>query len=320
MNEQAERIVVGYDGSAQAARAVEWAAVEAVRREQPLIVFYVIDYGRFATGGGGGVGTDWRPYLAQDPAQLLVDKGTALARAAAPQVRVTGETKVARPVGGLVEASRTADLLVVGARGCNELCNVVVGSVAASMAAHASCPVVIVRGDGNVHPGPAHPVVVGVDGSPASRAALDHAARTARDTSAALLVVRAWNVLLQDPLVSVDARVLIDRDALLTWDRKAAREILDVAAERVRAEYPEVDVTASLVEAAPAAALLRAGADAGLIVVGTRAQGALLSLVLGSVSHAVVQASTRPVAVVRADTAGPGQHQAADVSVRTARV
>jgi nucleotide-binding universal stress UspA family protein len=76
MNEQAERIVVGYDGSAQAARAVEWAAVEAVRREQPLIVFYVIDYGRFATGGGGGVGTDWRPYLAQDPAQLLVDKGT----------------------------------------------------------------------------------------------------------------------------------------------------------------------------------------------------------------------------------------------------
>lgn len=318
MNRQARRILVGYDGSAQAARAVEWAAVEAVRRGQPLTVFYVIDYGRFAVGGGGSVGTDWRPYRAQEPAALLVDKGVARAREAAPTVRVTGEAKVGRPVGGLVEASRTADLLVVGARGLTELGNLAIGSIAASMAAHSSCPVVIVRGDGRVHPGPAHPVVVGVDGSPASRAAVDYAARTARNSSAPLVVVRAWNVLLQDPLVGVDARVLIDRDALLSWDRKAAREILDAAVERVRTEYPEVALTASLVEAAPAAALLAAGADAGLIVVGTRGQGALATLVLGSVSHAVVHASSRPVAVVRADTAEPGQHEEAQAPVAAA--
>jgi len=54
-------------------------------------------------------------------------------------------------------------------------------------------------------------------------------------------------------------------------------------------------------------------------VVGTRAQAALASLMLGSVSHAVVHASTRPVAVVRADTAAPGQDEEADLPVVTAR-
>jgi len=305
VNKQTGRIVVGYDGSTQAARAVDWAAAEAARRDKPLTVFYVVDYGRFAVAGGGGGGTSWAPHLADEPAKLLVDKGVERARRVAPDVRVTGEAKVGRPVGALIEASRSADLLVVGTRGHSELVNLAVGSVAASMAAHARCPVVIVRGDRQVFPDPAHPVVVGVDGSAASQAALVYATRTARDSSAPLIVVCAWNVLLRDAWVGVDARVLIDRADLLDWDRKAARETLDVAVERVHTEYPEVALTASLVEAAPAVALLNAAADAGLIVVGTHGHGAFMSVMLGSVSHAVVYASTRPVAVVRAEIAGP---------------
>ena len=302
MNGPAGRIIVGYDGSTQAAHAVEWAAAEAARRDRPLTVFYVVDYGRFAVAGGGSIGTSWMPHLADEPGKVLVDKGVDLARQAASQIQVTGEVKVGRPVGALVEASRTADLMVVGTRGFSELANLAVGSVAASMAAHARCPVVIVRGDGTVFPGPAHPVVVGVDGSPASQAALVYAASTAKDTAAPLVVVCAWNVLAEHAAwVGVDARVLIDRDDLLRAERKAAREILDAAAERVRMEYPQVSVTASLVEAAPAAALLSAGANAGLVVVGTRGHGSLMSFLLGSVSHAVVYASTRPVAVVRGE-------------------
>jgi hypothetical protein len=56
--------------------------------------------------------------------------------------------------------------------------------------------------------------------------------------------------------------------------------------DRVRTEFSDVTATASLVEAAPAPALLGAGANAGLIVVGTRGHGALMSFLLGSVSHA----------------------------------
>lgn len=74
---------------------------------------------------------------------------------------------------------------------------------------------------------------------------------------------------------------------------------LDAAVERVHTEYPEVAVTAALVERAPAVALLSVGADAGLIVVGSHGYAPLAGRLLGSVSHAVLHRSTRPAAVVR---------------------
>ena len=78
-----------------------------------------------------------------------------------------------------------------------------------------------------------------------------------------------------------------------------AQAALDAAVASVRAEHPAVAVTPILTEDPPAPALLEAGAEAGLLVVGTRGHGAFTSLLLGSVSHAVVHAATRPVAVVR---------------------
>src|SRR3954468_5061259 len=73
MNRQTKRILVGYDGSTQATAAVEWAAIEAARRVRPLMVLYVVDYGRFAVGGGGnGAGVGYASYLADDSAKRLV--------------------------------------------------------------------------------------------------------------------------------------------------------------------------------------------------------------------------------------------------------
>jgi nucleotide-binding universal stress UspA family protein len=306
MNGQTGRIVVGYDGSTQATHALRWAAAEAARRGSRLTVLYVVDYGRFVGGGGNSGGVGWAAYLADDSAKLLVDRGVERARQAAPDVQVSGEAKVGRPIGALVEASGAADLMVVGTRGHGELVDVALGSVAATVAAHARCPVVIVRGGAAVMPDPAHPVVVGVDGSPASLAALVYAAETAKNASAPLVVVCAWNDVARFAgWVSVDTRVVIDRDHLLDAERGSAGEILQTAVDRVRTDYPEVDVTSELVEGAPAPALLAAGADAGLVVIGSQGHGALAGLLLGSVSHAVLPRSTRPVAVVRRRIAAP---------------
>src|SRR5690348_9506604 len=122
---QRERIVVSYDGSPEAAHALTWAAVEAGRRGRPLTVLYVIDYGRFVTGGGNSGGVGWAVTSATDSSRRLVDTGVDLARTTAPEVEVDGLATVGRPIGALIEASRTAGLLVVGTHGRGRLQNLV---------------------------------------------------------------------------------------------------------------------------------------------------------------------------------------------------
>ena len=104
----------------------------------------------------------------------------------------------------------------------------------------------------------------------------------------------------EDAWVDAYTRMAAAEDPdLLSGERRVAQEALDTAVASVRAGHPTVAVTPILAEGPPAAALLQAGADAGLLVVGTRGHGAFTSLLLGSVSHAVVHAAALPVAVVR---------------------
>src|SRR5690242_2610405 len=99
MISERERIVVGYDGSRQAERALEWAATEAGRRGRPLTVLYVIDYGRFVTGGDNSGGVGWATTSATDSARLLVDRAVEHVHTTSPELRVDGQATVGRPIG-----------------------------------------------------------------------------------------------------------------------------------------------------------------------------------------------------------------------------
>jgi nucleotide-binding universal stress UspA family protein len=301
MEKQSGRIVVGYDGSPPAVHAVDWAAREAGRRGLPLTVLSVVDYGGLGVAGPAALGYAW-PQAALEGGRAVTEEGAQRARALAPQVEVTPVTVPGVAAAVLIEASRTAELLVVATRGHGDLGTLILGSVAASVAAHGRCPVVVVRGTGESTPGPDRPVVVGVDGSPAARAALAFAASTAEGAGAPLTVVCAWNVLAESVWVDAYARGLAPEDAdLRGGERRTAQEALDAAVAHVRAEHPDVVVTPVLAEGPPARALVEAGTDAGMLVVGTRGHGAFTSLLLGSVSHAVVHAASVPVAVVRGE-------------------
>jgi nucleotide-binding universal stress UspA family protein len=299
MEKQTGGIVVGYDGSSSAQHAVEWAAREAKRRGRPLTVLSVMDYGGLGYAGPVGL-AHWWPDVAVEHGRKLSAEGADRAREITPDLEVTPETQVGPTAAVLIETSRTAELMVVGSRGHGELRNLAIGSVAAGLAAHGRCPVVIVRGEGNVFTGPAQPVVVGIDGSAPASVALAFAASLADQAASPLTVVCAWNALAEDAWVDAYARGGGPHDPdLRPAERRVAQAALDTAVASVRAEHPAVAVTPSLVEGPPAPALLEAGAEAGLLVVGTRGHGAFTSLLLGSVSHAVVHAATRPVAVVR---------------------
>ena len=66
-----------------------------------------------------------------------------------------------------------------------------------------------------------------------------------------------------------------------------------------RKKFPDVDVRERVVHAIAAPALVDAARGAELLVVGSRGRGGFRSLLLGSVSHAVMHHATAPVAVVR---------------------
>jgi len=138
-------IVVGVDGSHGAHRALEWAMREAAARHAPLAVITVH---QVAASGWIVV-----------PVFLPVDEPTveharqaaeeAVAKAAAqlgePQpVPVTVRTVTGFPAQELIEASRDADLLVVGSRGRGGFARLVLGSVSDQVMHHAHCPVVVV--------------------------------------------------------------------------------------------------------------------------------------------------------------------------------
>lgn len=157
------------------------------------------------------------------------------------------------------------------------------------------CPVVVVPEDDGA--APLRGVLVGVDGSPASREALTLAADAAVRSGDELTILSACNVPVAGAATS---RSWAEKDpSLVDALRDAATTVAEESAAVVRASHPGLPVHVLSSHGPAARVLLEAGEDAALVVVGSRGRGGFASLVLGSVSHAVMHESTSPVLVVR---------------------
>jgi nucleotide-binding universal stress UspA family protein len=297
MPSQAGRpVVVGVDGSPMALGAVRWAAREARRRGLAVRLVEAFAWSDTVPLDGVIPTQDYRETLLRSM-QDQVNKAAAVAEEAAPGIHVDKQVVAGYPARVLRAESERAALLVTGGRGVGGVLGLLVGSVAVTMAVHAACPVVVVP-ETEDEPEPADlPVVVGVDGSSHSEAAVAFAYETASLRGAPLVAVHAWSDLL------FDAEVV----PMMDWEAIEAGE-QEVLAERLAGwaeEFPDVSVTRVVVQDRPAHALLEQAARAQLVVVGSRGRGRLPALVLGSVSHAVLNRARCPVAVVRAETAEP---------------
>ena len=135
-------------------------------------------------------------------------------------------------------------------------------------------------------------IVVGVDGSEGARAALEYATREAALRRAQLRVVYAWQI---SPVV-YSSGYAPDLDEGFN---EAAETLAREAIAAVKELDGTVECEGEAVEGQPALVLLREARDADLIVVGNRGHGGFASLLLGSVSHQVVQHAHCPVTVVR---------------------
>lgn len=135
-------------------------------------------------------------------------------------------------------------------------------------------------------------IVVGVDGSHASRRALAWAVDQARLCRATVEVIHAWTVpdMGADPLT----QALADPDELEAFARRELQQTVDGADEHGLV----APIERRLVRGDPTSALLTAAKDADLLVVGSRGLGAGGDRTLGSVSHGVICDAPCPVVVV----------------------
>ncbi|GGS28363.1 universal stress protein [Actinokineospora fastidiosa] len=274
-------IVVGVDGSDSALAAVAWAAAEARRRALPLRLVHACALPPLLAPA------DERRWVAELTA--FGEQALRTASAAVEDVVVDHQVLIGSAVPALVGESARAHSLVIGHRGLGGFHRALVGSVAVALAAHAACPVVVVRGT-SAEDGP---VVVGVDGTPASEAAIAYAFGAAALRGARLVAVHTWS----EVMLSGRWRALPDADR--TAAGAAAARLLDDWIAPWTPRYPLVAVERVVRCDRPVRALVEHAEGAALVVVGTRGTGEFTAMGLGSTSQAVLHHAPCPVAVVR---------------------
>lgn len=279
-------VVVGVDGSGTALRAVRWAARAAASEARGLSIVLAYDEVDRAVLAEPRSGRHDRPDLLEG-FRAQVARAVTEARAVVPGLAVTGELVEGPAAPALLD--RAGDgLLVVGEHAVGVFGGPLLGSVAAAVAAHAAGPVVVVRGEDP--PAADAPVVVGVDGSPASTVAIDFAVAAADAAGCPLVAVHTWWDLLVGP----------ELEPLRGWGAVAVEE-RRVLAEQLAGRsstHPDVTVSTVVERSHPSRVLLAHARGARLLVVGTRGRGGFAGLLLGSVSRTMVHRSPCPVAVV----------------------
>jgi nucleotide-binding universal stress UspA family protein len=284
-------IVTGIDGSEQALRAVDWAAREAVLRGSPLRIVSAVELPpRMAIERPGRSG----PGTVADTQRLDRDRALAAAAqraaAVAPDLLVDVDTLTGPPARAVAEAGSGASMLVVGSRGGGAFTALILGSVSRYVAAHASCPVVVVREETTA----AHRQVgVGIGDPAGSSAALAFAFEEAALREASLLAVQAWDTPGGDV---ARARMALATPGAPALEEEAARQLQAVLSDW-QGKYPDVQVSQDFVYAHPGRALVGLSARADLVVLGRRRMDGILPGP-GAVRHAVLNHAHGPVVIV----------------------
>ncbi|MGC4897338.1 universal stress protein [Micromonospora sp. DT31] len=265
-------VVVGVGGSAQDLTVVRTAAAEAAAHDRPLHLLHAFNW-TAAPGGAPAGGTR------QDAEHLLAAAGQVAAECA-PEVPVSGEIVEGSPVEALLRVAETAFLVALGDGGMAAYPTYVpTETPAVTVAARATCPVLV----GRTEAAPPGPLMVGFDGSQASRAALEYAFDCAERRGARLLAVR-----------------VVEPE-----DRAGDDGLLEEAVGRHVRRHPRVTADCQTLHGEPETVLLDRSRTAQLAVVAARGDGPVRST-LGAVSQSLLYHSPAPLIVVRGLAAGSG--------------
>lgn len=279
-------ILVGVDGSAESEGAVRWAAEEAAMRHLPITLMHVI-VPVVVSYPVRYLKADFQRWQEQN-AQSVLDSATTIAQQATDaELDIRREVRHGGAATELIACSKKAEFTVVGSRGLGAVGAGLLGSVSRGLLHYSPRPVAVIRARDSL-PDRSLPVLVGIDGSPASDAATALAFDEASRRGVDLIALHAWS----------DVSTVLpggpERDDYEQEGAKILGELLSGWQEK----YPDVKVSPKVVRDQPARWLLEEAAHAQLVVVGSRGRGGFKRLLLGSVSTTVAESSTTPVIVV----------------------
>jgi nucleotide-binding universal stress UspA family protein len=287
-----QHIVVGIDGSEGAKTALAWACEHARREPGTKIIAVSSWMSSVPESSPWVVGYDLPLDLTEVTTAELKSSVAEVMSDRFADIEVEERVVCGSPSGVLIAQGAAADMLVVGSRGLGGFKGLLLGSVSHQVITHAPCPTVVVpRGGGQ----PAaeytglRSIVVGLDGSPNSIAALRWAAKRAKGPETVLRGVYGW----QAPPTAVAPIGTGMPDHFIKEAAEAVTGFINAA------ELPgEVHVVPVSREGSPAKVLLMEGRQADLLVVGARGHEDFVGLLLGSVATAVAHHAPCPVAVI----------------------
>jgi nucleotide-binding universal stress UspA family protein len=293
-------ILVGVDGSAAALGAVRWAAHDAALRNVPLTLVHVVNapapgWSQVPAPAGFRQGQEKRAPEFIKSAIKVAEESAEESTGERGPVQIDSKVFYSATVPTLVCLSKEADMVVVGYRGHG---GVVVrnflGSVSSGLVYHAHCPVAVIHDEEPLVANVARaPVLVCIDGSPASETATAIAFDEASRRGVGLMALHAWT----DPRLS-DFKELFPN---VNWDAQLSGEE-ETLAERLagwQERYPDVRILRKIEVGDAASPLIEASKRAQLIVVGSHGRGGFAGMLLGSVGAAVVNRARIPVIVAR---------------------
>lgn len=283
-------VLVCVDGSAASDAAVAWGTREALMRDLPITLVHAVP--PVVVGWPVGQLYADMPEWQQDSAQHVIDHARKTLNASvggSKPPEISTKTVYSAIVPALVEASKDARMIVAGSQGLGPVGRLLLGSVTAGLVHYAHCPVAVIHSADGAVPDPAAPVVLGIDGSPASEDATALAFDEASRRGVGLVAVHVWSDVGVFPILGMD------------WhDREIQAQ--ETLAERLAGwhdRYPDVHVERKVFCDKPSEWLLKESEHAQLVLVGSRGRGGFPGMLLGSVSSAVAQSARVPVLVVR---------------------
>jgi nucleotide-binding universal stress UspA family protein len=268
-------VVIGVDGSAAALRAALWAVDEAISRDIPLRLVHALE------GELPGSNDTAREFtVAENAIRHVIAAVEATGKPVKLEVELTGGPAMST----LMQASRRAAMVCVGAMGANHFQPGRVGSTAVAVAAFSQCPVAIIRGHARTARPPGNWIFVEVGRSPDDGVVLETAVNEARLRDAPLRVVTCW----QPPHVDPEAAGEGDRRIRAQLNRRLARW---------RRRHPDLQAEAVSFHGRISDYLATHAAEAQLLVVDARGPG-LLQEVLGGAGNAALANSDCVVLVL----------------------